>query len=100
MTNATPGDRWYPWVMHGWDNTPRSGRNGGVLVGATPELFRRVLGNNIELLQDRPPERRLVFLKAWNEWAEGNHLEPDLKFGTGFLQAVREALGATPEIRH
>ncbi len=100
MTNATPGDRWYPCVMHGWDNTPRSGRNGGVLVGATPELFRRVLEQNIELLQDRPSERRLLFLKSWNEWAEGNHLEPDLKFSTGFLQAVGEALGAVPEIRH
>jgi lipopolysaccharide biosynthesis protein len=93
------GDWWYPCVMHGWDNTPRSGRNGGVLVGATPELFRRVLEHNIERLQDRPPERRLLFLKAWNEWAEGNHLEPDLKSGTGFLQAVAEALGVVPDMR-
>jgi lipopolysaccharide biosynthesis protein len=96
---GTRSNSWYPCVMHGWDNTPRSGRNGGVLVGATPELFRRVLEHNIELLRDRPPERRLFFLKSWNEWAEGNHLEPDLEFGTGFLQAVGEALGAVPEIR-
>ena len=86
--------------MHGWDNTPRSGRNGGVLVGATPELFLRVLEQNIERLQDRPPEQRLLFLKAWNEWAEGNHLEPDLKSGTGFLQAVAEALRVVPDMRH
>jgi len=59
-----------------------------------------VLEHNIEVLQDRPPERRLLFLKAWNEWAEGNHLEPDLEFGTGFLQAVGEALGAVSEIRN
>jgi hypothetical protein len=58
-------------------------------------LFRRVLDQNIELLQDRPPERRLLFLKSWNEWAEGNHLEPDLKFGTAFLQVIADALGAT-----
>ena len=96
---GTRRDNWYPCLMHDWDNTPRSGRNGGVLVGATPEQFRRVLDHNIELLQDRPLERRLLFLKAWNEWAEGNHLEPDLKFGTRFLQAVGEALGAAPETR-
>src|SRR5439155_17197542 len=82
MAGATR-ENWYPCVMHAWDNTPRSGRNGGVLVGATPELFRRVLENNSELLQDRPPERRRLFLKAWNEWAGGNHLEPDLKLWTG-----------------
>ena len=45
------------------------------------------------MLEHRPPERRLLFLKAWNEWAEGNHLEPDLRFGTGFLQVVADALG-------
>ena len=93
MAGATR-ENWYPCVMHAWDNTPRSGRNGGVLVGATPELFRRVLEQNIEVLEERPPERRLLFLKSWNEWAEGNHLEPDLRLGTGFLNAVGEALGA------
>jgi lipopolysaccharide biosynthesis protein len=98
MAGSTRGD-WYPCVMHAWDNTPRSGRNGGVLVGDTPQVFRSVLEDNIELLQDRPPEQRLLFLKSWNEWAEGNHLEPDLKFGTGFLQAVGEALRALPDSR-
>jgi lipopolysaccharide biosynthesis protein len=98
MAGATR-ENWYPCVMHAWDNTPRSGRNGGVLVGATPELFRRVLEQNIEALEERPPERRLLFLKSWNEWAEGNHLEPDLRLGTGFLKAVGEALGDIPETR-
>ena len=98
MAGSTRGNCWYPCVMHAWDNTPRSGRNGGLLVADTPQLFRRVLEDNIELLQDRPPERRLLFLKSWNEWAEGNHLEPDLKYGTEFLQAVGEALGEMPEI--
>ena len=97
MASATPAYPWYPCLMHAWDNTPRSGANGGVLVGATPALFRRELDRSIELLRDRPPERRLLFLKSWNEWAEGNHLEPDLEFGTAFLEVVREALGAAPE---
>jgi lipopolysaccharide biosynthesis protein len=84
----------YPSLIHAWDNTPRSGRNGMVLIGATPDLFRGVLNTAIKILEDRPLDARLLFLKSWNEWAEGNHLEPDLQFGTGFLQAVADALGA------
>jgi hypothetical protein len=40
-----------------------------------------------------------LFLKSWNEWAEGNHLEPDLQFGTGFLQAVADSLGVESEVK-
>jgi hypothetical protein len=94
LPTAAADDAWNPCLTHAWDNTPRSGRNGVVLVGSKPELFRRVLDNAVDAMQHRPPERRLLFLKSWNEWAEGNHLEPDLKFGTGFLAAVAEALGA------
>jgi Glycosyltransferase WbsX len=89
---ATAGDASYPLLIHAWDNTPRSGRNGIVVNGATPELFRQLLDEAIHLLGNRPQERRLLFLKSWNEWAEGNHLEPDLKFGTRFLQQISEAL--------
>lgn len=90
---VSAGDASYPCLVHSWDNTPRSGRNGVVLRGATPDLFRGTLDEAIRLLKDRPPGNRLLFLKAWNEWAEGNHLEPDLKFGHQFLQAVGTALG-------
>jgi Glycosyltransferase WbsX len=83
---------WYPCLIHAWDNTPRSQRNGVMVEGATPELFRQLLERALEVLADRPLERRLLFLKSWNEWAEGNHLEPDLRFGTRFLEAVRDAL--------
>jgi lipopolysaccharide biosynthesis protein len=89
---ATADDTFYPCLIHAWDNTPRSGRKGVVIKDATPELFRQLLNSTIQVLKDRPPERRLLFLKSWNEWAEGNHLEPDLKFGTRFLQAISEAL--------
>ena len=87
----------YPCLIHAWDNTPRSGANGLVLDGATPELFRPMVHEAIKVLADRPPERRLLFLKSWNEWAEGNHLEPDLKFGTRFLQVIGEALETKSE---
>jgi lipopolysaccharide biosynthesis protein len=82
----------YPSVTHAWDNTPRSGVNGLVFKDATPELFRDALNKAINLVKDRPIQNRLVFLKSWNEWAEGNHLEPDLKYGHGFLQAIKDEI--------
>ena len=44
----------------------------------------------LAIVASDPPEERLVFVKSWNEWAEGNHLEPDLKFGRGYLEVIRE----------
>jgi lipopolysaccharide biosynthesis protein len=84
----------YPSVVHSWDNTPRSGVNGLVLHGATPELFRHALKKAFSLTRasSETQDGRLVFLKSWNEWAEGNHLEPDLRDGHGFLRVVREEL--------
>lgn len=80
----------HPTVLPNWDNTPRSGLNGMVLHEATPELFRIHLRRALDMCADLPAERRLVFVKAWNEWAEGNHLEPDQRFGHGFLEVVRD----------
>ncbi|MEO8313436.1 MAG: glycoside hydrolase family 99-like domain-containing protein [Pseudomonadota bacterium] len=80
----------YPMVIPNWDNTPRSGKNGIVFQGSTPELFRTQLRNAIDRVKDREKDKRIVFVKSWNEWAEGNHLEPDLKFGMGYLNVVRD----------
>ncbi len=87
-------DRQYPCVIPNWDNTPRSGSRGLVLAGATPEKFRRQVRNALEKVRGLPPERRLVFVKSWNEWAEGNHLEPDLRDGRGWLEAIRDEVAA------
>lgn len=79
----------YPSVVPGWDNTPRSGTRGVVLCGSTPELFQEHLREAIDRVSCLPVEHRLVFVKSWNEWAEGNYLEPDLRFGRRYLEAVR-----------
>jgi lipopolysaccharide biosynthesis protein len=63
-----------------------------VLHGSTPELFRRQLRFALNLVADVPVERRIVFIKSWNEWAEGNHLEPDLRFGHGYLRVLMEEI--------
>lgn len=80
----------YPCVFPNWDNTPRSGENGVVFHGSTPELFRFHFKKALDAVKDLPSEKKLIFVQSWNEWAEGNHLEPDLKFGRGYLQVIKE----------
>jgi lipopolysaccharide biosynthesis protein len=87
---AIADDRLYPCVYPNWDNTPRSGRGGLVLAGASPEAFRGHVTAAVRSLETRPPEHRLLFVKSWNEWAEGNYLEPDLEHGHGFLRVLAD----------
>src|SRR5262249_37294840 len=81
----------HPCIFVAWDNTPRRGNDGIVFTGSSPELFAGGLRQLIESVQEKPFEERLVFINAWNEWAEGNYLEPDHKHGRAYLEAVREA---------
>jgi hypothetical protein len=80
----------YPCVVPNWDNTPRSGKNGSVLLGSSPELFREHMEKAMEQVLPLPKDRQIVLLKSWNEWAEGNYLEPDLLYGKRYLQVIRE----------
>jgi hypothetical protein len=82
----------FPCVVPNWDNTPRSGLQGVVLHGSTPELFRQQLRRAVEQVLPKPPEKRLIFLKSWNEWAEGNHLEPDQRFADSYLRVLKAEL--------
>lgn len=84
----------YPSIVPGWDNSARAGRNGVILHGATPELFFCHARNVVDSVKERESEDRIVFVKSWNEWAEGNYLEPDQRYGHGFLEALRRAVDA------
>jgi lipopolysaccharide biosynthesis protein len=86
------GGRVFPSVYPNWDNTPRSGRRGLVATGATPERFGTQVRRAAQLARANPPSEQLLFIKSWNEWAEGNYLEPDREFGHGRLQALSAAL--------
>jgi lipopolysaccharide biosynthesis protein len=79
----------HPCIFVSWDNTPRRGENAIVIVNSTPERFEAGLAEMVESLRNKPHDERLLFINAWNEWAEGNHLEPDLKNGTRYLEAVK-----------
>jgi lipopolysaccharide biosynthesis protein len=88
--------RHYPGVCPDWDNSARRGPNASMLVGSTPERFgawleaaaRQVVGNP-------DPDERVVFINAWNEWAEGTYLEPDQHYGCAYLAAGAAALQRT-----
>lgn len=82
-----------PCVYPNWDNTPRSGRGGLALTGSSPEKFERNVRDAVASLEGRPADERILWVKSWNEWAEGNHLEPDLVHGRRWLEALRRGLG-------
>ena len=82
----------YPCIFPNWDNTPRSGSKGMVLQNSTPELFRIHLMKALALVKKRRFEKRMIFIKSWNEWAEGNYLEPDLKYGKAYLKVIKEEI--------
>jgi glycosyltransferase involved in cell wall biosynthesis len=90
--------RRYESVFPGWDNTARVGERAVVIRNATPALYQAWLTDAIERTRSEPPEHQLVFINAWNEWAEGCHLEPDLRWGHAFLDATRRALSAPAEL--
>jgi glycosyltransferase involved in cell wall biosynthesis len=81
-------------VNPAWDNEARRGGSGATFLGSTPAGYREWLENAIEDTVKRfsDPSERIVFINAWNEWAEGAHLEPDQRHGYAYLQATRDAL--------
>lgn len=91
------GQDLYPTIIPNWDNSPRLGKRGLVLHGSSPELFRAQLRQALRTTTPLPRDSRLIFVKSWNEWAEGNHLEPDLRFGRAYLEALRDELAAAAE---
>jgi lipopolysaccharide biosynthesis protein len=87
-----PDLEFYPCILPGWDNTPRSGLNGFVFTDASPGRFQEHLSKAVQRVEEYEADHRIIIVKSWNEWAEGNHLEPDLKYGRGFLEAIRDEL--------
>jgi lipopolysaccharide biosynthesis protein len=80
-------------VTPGWDNSPRHLSGGRIFVGSTPQLYENWLRNVVDATRSRHTDGKgLVFINAWNEWAEGNHLEPDQRWGRAYLEATARAL--------
>lgn len=85
-------DNIYPTLLPNWDRSARSGKKARIYTGSTPELFREQLATALALVKNKQPEHKILFLQSWNEWAEGNYVEPDLKYGHGFLDVLRNLI--------
>ena len=82
----------FPVVIPNWDNTPRSKAKGMVIENSTPEKFESWLRKMVEKVSDKEDDKKLIFIKSWNEWAEGNYVEPDQEYGLSYLEAIQNAV--------
>ena len=95
MARPLPTYPFFRTAMPSWDNTARRQDTSDIFVNSTPEGYGDWLAHLVEQTRRlSPPGERVVFINAWNEWAEGNHLEPDQRHGRDYLAATRCALGA------
>lgn len=85
-------ERVIPSIIPNWDISPRRGYGATIINNSTPSLFKKHIETTLNLIEDKNDRNNVLFIKSWNEWGEGNYLEPDLKFGKGYLEALREVL--------
>lgn len=82
----------FPGIMPGWDNSARKSAGATIMRDSTPELFKHWLKEITHRFTPYSDQENFIFLNAWNEWAEGNHLEPDRKWGTAYLEAIKDVI--------
>lgn len=81
-----------PTIIPNWDHTPRSGNGGSLFHMVTPELFDKHVRKALNVIKDKPESRQILFVKSWNEWGEGNYMEPDLRYGKSFIKVLGKAV--------
>jgi len=84
-------ERIYPTLIPNWDNTARRGTGAFIFQNSSPELFKKHCAMVFKLIKHKKKENQIVFLKSWNEWGEGNYLEPDKRHERAWLQALKDA---------
>ncbi len=84
-----PHKKYISCVFPNWDNSPRSGRKSLIFKNSNPQEWQNHLQKSVDELINNPENPPFIIIKSWNEWAEGNYLEPDLKYGHGWLKAVK-----------
>lgn len=94
LGRPTPPYKRFPCVTPGWDNAARRAPRlpANIWTGSTPIAYERWLRRTLEKFEPFGPDEDFVIVNAWNEWAEGNHLEPDRKWGRAYLEATRRAV--------
>ena len=83
----------YPMIYPDWDNSPRSGNDGWMFLNSNPKIFSELVKKAIKEIECQTQnEENILIIKSWNEWAEGNYLEPDRHYGLSYLQEFKKAL--------
>ena len=94
-TRETPNYTRFRGVMPGWDNTARRQNNSFCFEQSTPGAFQAWVETVAEETREQQHgDEQIIFINAWNEWAEGAHLEPDIKYGHAYLEAIKNSIDA------
>ena len=82
-----------PIIAPQWDHSPRSGKYAyDLMYNSTPNSFYLHIKEALEVIKTKPEDKQILILKSWNEWGEGNYMEPDLKYGKGYIYALKKAI--------
>lgn len=88
-------DKWdnvFPTLMPRHDRTPRSGKNANLYYNSTPDKFEKSVKNVLETISNKDSDHKIVFLDSWNEWGEGAYMEPDIRYGHQYLDALKKQI--------
>lgn len=89
VTEEEKEERVIPTIVPNWDHSPRSGSKNPIFINSKPDFFKRLVSNVCDVVRNKNND--IVIIKSWNEWGEGNYLEPDMQYGMGMLEALRDA---------
>lgn len=92
LSNIDSDEDVIPTIIPQWDHSPRSGWYGTIYEKSTPELFKIYATKAFNLVKHKKADHQLIFLKSWNEWGEGNYMEPDLTHGRGYIDALSKTV--------
>jgi lipopolysaccharide biosynthesis protein len=93
LVDINPDFPLFRGIFPAWDNTARKAYSNASVYLQSPETYKMWLSKLIRWTREHhDSDKRYIFINAWNEWAEGAHLEPDSRYGYAYLQATREAL--------
>lgn len=90
LTDEEKEENVVPSIVPNWDHSPRSGATNAIFVEAKPKYFKKLVSKACKIANGKKND--LIIIKSWNEWGEGNYLEPDMQYGKGMLEALKEGI--------
>lgn len=98
LTKEEESEDVVPSIVPNWDHSPRSGATQPIFVNTKPKYFKQLVSNACAIANSKNND--LIIIKSWNEWGEGNYLEPDMQYGRGMLEALKEGKEESSKLSH